>query len=66
MSNNSNFTKKLKIAFRRWSKQRKAAGWDGISEPFMASAFFVESNIVESCNRGAHNPSGLAFKVIKL
>ena len=41
MSNNSNITKKLKIAFKRWSKQCKAAGWDGFSEPFMASALFM-------------------------
>ncbi len=39
--NNSNITKKLKIAFKRWSKQCKAAGWDGFSEPYMASALFM-------------------------
>lgn len=62
MPDNSYITKKLKIAFKRWSKQCKAAGWDGFSEPFMASALFM----IKISQKRQQNPDKTFDELLKI
>lgn len=62
MTYNPNITKKLKIAFKRWSKQCKEAGWDGFSEPFMASALFM----IKISQKRQQNPDKTFDELLKI